>query len=458
VTKPRIRARCEACGHTEPRWLGRCPACGQWGSMVEEQVAAPRRGRTDASVRSSARPIVSVPAGDHARQPSGIAELDRVLGGGFVPGSVVLVGGEPGAGKSTLLLQAGSALAAATGPVLYCSAEESAGQVRERADRLGTLHPDLLLACETDVTAIAALIEHHHPRACIVDSIQTVDHPEASGIAGGVAQVRECAAVLVRLAKRLQVTIVLVGHVTKDGQLAGPRILEHLVDTVVEFDGDRHHALRLLRAVKNRFGPVGEVGCFEMTADGLRSVSDAGRLFVGEAAPDAAGVATTLVLEGRRLLACEVQALVASTTLANPRRVASGLDGARLAVLTAVLQQRVGLRLLERDIYVASVGGLRITEPAADLALALAVASSERDRPLPPGVIAIGEVGLAGEIRQVARMTDRLAEAHRLGFSTALVPAAYDGRSAGMRLERVRDVHSALAVTALNRAAVASHA
>jgi DNA repair protein RadA/Sms len=412
--------------------------------MVEEQVApaSARPGRARAE-QAAARAIGTVPTDEHRRQPTDIAELDRVLGGGFVPGSVTLVGGEPGAGKSTLLLQAGHALAAG-GPVLYCSAEESPGQVRSRAGRLDTLHDDLLLACETDVTAITDLIEEHKPRACIIDSIQTVEHPDVSGSAGGIAQVRESAALLVRLAKRVGVTMVLVGHVTKDGQLAGPRVLEHLVDTVVEFDGDRHHALRLLRAVKNRYGPVGEVGCFEMTGEGLRSVSDAGRLFVGEAAPDAAGVATTLVLEGRRPLACEVQALVVPTTLVNPRRVASGLDGARLAVLTAVLQQRVGVKLMERDIYVATVGGLRITEPAVDLALALAVASSERDRALPAGVIAVGEVGLAGEIRQVARLGDRLAEAQRLGFSAALVPAAYDGPDAGLRLQRVRDIHEAL--------------
>jgi DNA repair protein RadA/Sms len=419
--------------------------------MVEEQVtASPRRQPATGPASRSARPIGAVPTDEHQQQPSGIAELDRVLGGGFVPGSVTLVGGEPGAGKSTLLLQAGHALAA-RGTVLFCSAEESPGQVRARAGRLDTLHPDLLLACETDVLAIADLVTQHRPLACIVDSIQTVEHPDVNGIAGGVSQVRECAAVLVRLAKRLGVAMVLVGHVTKDGQLAGPRLLEHLVDTVVEFDGDRHHALRLLRAVKNRFGPVGEVGCFEMTGDGLRSVSDAGRLFVGEAAPDAAGVATTLVLEGRRPLACEVQALVVQTTLANPRRVASGLDGARLAVLTAVLQQRVGVELMQRDIYAAAVGGLRITEPAADLALALAVASSARDTSLRPGVIALGEVGLAGEVRQIARIGDRLAEAQRLGFTEALVPAAYDGADGGLRLSRVRDLREALMRSGLGR-------
>ncbi len=406
------------------------------------------------------RPVVTTPAApvpiadigfdDLSRQPVGIGELDRVLGGGFVTGSVTLVGGEPGAGKSTLLLQAADALADVAGTVVYCSAEESPEQIRGRAGRLGTLHPRLQLACHTDVTAIVSILDDHRPAACVVDSIQTVEHPDVAGVAGGVAQVRECASVLARTAKRLGITVVLVGHVTKDGQLAGPRTLEHLVDTVVEFDGDRHHALRLLRAVKNRFGPVGEVGCFEMTADGLRSVGDAGRLFVGEAAPDSTGVATTLVLEGRRPLACEVQALVAPTTLANPRRITSGLDGARLAVLTAVLQQRVGIGLLDRDIYAASVGGLRITEPAADLALALAVASGAIDRPLPLGVVALGEVGLAGEIRQVARMSDRLAEASRLGFGSALVPAAYDGADGGMSLYRVRDLHEALRAAGLH--------
>ncbi len=417
--------------------------------MTEETVAAPSRSAP--ATHAPPVPIGDVAVDEYVHHPAGIDELDRVLGGGFVTGSVTLVGGEPGAGKSTLLLQAAHALADVAGTVVYCSAEESAGQVRARAGRLGALHPRLQLACETDVTAIVELLEDQRPAACVVDSIQTVEHPDVAGVAGGVAQVRECASALARTAKRLGVTVVLVGHVTKDGQLAGPRTLEHLVDTVVEFDGDRHHALRLLRAVKNRFGPVGEVGCFEMTAGGLRSVSDAGRLFVGEAAPDSTGVATTLVLEGRRPLACEVQALVAPTTLVNPRRVASGIDSARLAVLTAVLQQRVGVGLLDRDIYAASVGGLRITEPAADLALALAVASGALDIALPSGVVALGEVGLAGEIRQVARLGDRLAEARRLGFRTALVPAAYDTADDGMTLHRVPDLHAALRATGLQR-------
>jgi DNA repair protein RadA/Sms len=450
MAKSRTRVRCSECGRSEPKWVGQCPDCGAWGTMAEEAVppAAGRAGPSATAPSLPARPIADVPVDEHPRAASGIGELDRVLGGGLVPGSVVLLGGEPGAGKSTLLLQAADALArGAAGRaqrVLYVSAEESPGQVRLRAERLGALAPGLLLACETDLAAVLGQVEAQAPDVLVLDSIQALTAPDVGGIAGGVAQVRECAAALVRVAKARGMATVLVGHVTKDGNLAGPRVLEHLVDTVCDLSGDRHHALRLLRATKNRFGPAGEVGCFEMAEAGLRSVADAGRLFVGETPEGTSGVAVTLTLEGTRPLACEVQSLVADTTLANPRRVASGLDGQRLALLVAVLDRRADVVLRQHDVYASTVGGVRLTEPAVDLALCLAVASSRGDVPVARGVVALAEVGLAGDLRLVAQTERRLAEAARLGFSAALLPHAYDGPDFGLQVHRARDVAGAL--------------
>ncbi|HUH06516.1 MAG TPA: DNA repair protein RadA [Egibacteraceae bacterium] len=451
MAKTRTQARCADCGDIEPRWVGRCPACGAWGTMTEETVRAsaaqPLRGQTLGRVGAgaAARPIGEVPLDAQRRAATGLGELDRVLGGGLVPGSVTLVGGEPGAGKSTLLLQAAQSLASAGRTVLYISAEESPAQVRLRADRLGALDERLLVAGETELPHVLALIEEHRPDLVVLDSIQAVRDPDLGGAAGGVGQVRECCAALIAAAKRLDVACILVGHVTKDGQLAGPRVLEHLVDTVCELNGDRHHALRLLQATKNRFGPVGEVGCFEMTAAGLAGIADPGQLFVGEAADGVCGVAVTIALEGRRPLACEVQALVAATGLANPRRVASGLDGARLNLLIAVLERRAGVRLADRDVYASSVGGVRLSEPGVDLALCLAIASSRRDHPVPRELIALAEVGLAGELRAVAQTERRLAEAARLGFRRAVLPAAYDGDEFGLQLSRAPDLPTALA-------------
>jgi DNA repair protein RadA/Sms len=448
MAKARTQARCSACGHVEARWVGRCPSCGEWGSFEQETVpgtgadAGPRLAAV-APLRPAV-PIREVPLDAHDRLSTGLGELDRVLGGGLVPGSVTLVGGEPGAGKSTLLLQAADALATAGKVVLYVSAEESTGQIRLRAERLGALAENLLLAGETELPGVLGLLAAHRPQVLVLDSIQTVHDPGLGGGAGGVAQVRHCAGVLTEAAKRDNVATLLVGHVTKDGSLAGPRVLEHLVDTVCELAGERHHALRLLTAVKHRFGAVGEVGCFEMGVDGLRGVEDAGRLFVGEAPDGTTGVAVTLALEGRRPLACEVQALVAPTALANPRRVASGLDGGRLGLLVAVLERRAGVRLTDRDVYASSVGGVRLTEPAVDLALCMAVASSRLDQAVPRDLVALGEVGLAGELRLVAQTERRLAEAARLGFSRALVPHAYTGDAFGLRLDRVRDLTGAL--------------
>lgn len=444
MAKARTQARCQACGHVEPRWVGRCPACEAWGTLEEETEprAEPRGGGRSTAVR--AQPIAEVSTDARARLATGSGELDRVLGGGLVAGSVTLVGGEPGAGKSTLLLQAADALARAGRTVLYVSAEESAGQVRLRAERLGAVDGGVLLASVAELPTILALVEAHEPDVLIVDSIQTVRDPEVGGVPGGLAQVRDGAAALTALAKRRGIAAVLVGHVTKEGTLAGPRVLEHLVDAVCDLEGDRHHALRLLRATKNRYGSVGEVGCFEMGEGGLTDVADAGRLFVGDA-EGATGVAVTLALEGSRPLACEVQALVAPTSLANPRRAASGLDGQRLHLLAAVLERRAQVALGEADLYASTVGGLRLTEPAVDLALCLAIASSRTERAVPAGLVALGEVGLAGELRLVAQTERRLAEAARLGFTRALLPRAYDGPAHGLALEREPDLRGALA-------------
>ena len=357
----------------------------------------------------------------------------------------MLLGGEPGAGKSTLLLQAAHSLAGRRRTVLYACAEESPSQVRLRAERLGALAEGVLISCEVDVATVLEQADACAPDLLVIDSIQTMRDPDVAGAPGGVTQVRECAARVVSAAKERGLATILVGHVTKDGQLAGPRTLEHLVDAVLELSGDRHHALRLLRAAKNRFGPVGEVGCFEMTGAGMEPVADAGRLFVGEAVPGTTGVVVTLALEGTRPLACEVQALVGDAEkLANPRRVASGLDPARLALLVAVLERHGKVKATDRDVYASTVGGLRLTEPALDLALCVALASSAEGRSTVPGLVALGEVGLAGEVRQVAQTERRLMEAARMGFETALLPAAYDGPASGLRLLRARDLRSAL--------------
>lgn len=448
MAKVQLAARCAECGCTQTRWVGRCPDCGAWGTMQEDAAAARSASAraTSGGGGAQARPIATVPLEGARRVPTGMAELDRVLGGGFVPGSVTLLGGPPGAGKSTLLLQAADAVAMQPGrTVLYLSAEESTTQVRLRAQRLEALCERLLLASTTDLQAVLALLEEHRPVLAVVDSVQALAHPDVSGAAGGTSQVRECAAALVAAAKRSGTAVVLVGHVTKDGSLAGPRALEHVVDTVLEIDGDRHHALRLLRAVKHRFGAVGEVGCLEMVGEGMRSVADAGRLFLGGALPGTPGIAVTMVLEGHRPLACEIQALVAPSALPAPRRVASGLEASRLHVLAAVLERRAGVPLASADLYCSTVGGLRLTEPAVDLALCLAIASSKTGVAVPHDLVVLGEVGLAGEVRTVAQTERRLVEARRLGFGSALLSPAYDGPDAGLHLKFGRDLGAAVA-------------
>jgi DNA repair protein RadA/Sms len=444
---------CTECGASTPRWVGRCPACGSWNTLVEEVVERTAPPRPAGSVRPAV-PVTEVAAQAGAHRPTGVDELDRVLGGGLVPGAVVLLAGEPGIGKSTLLLGVLARLAE-DGRVLYVCAEESREQVRLRAERLDALHHELYISAETDLGAIRTLILETNPRAVVVDSIQTIADPELAGAPGGVGQVREAAAQLVRLAKERGVATFLVGQVTKEGAVAGPKTLEHMVDVVLNFEGDQHHALRLVRCTKNRYGPAYEVGCFEMTETGLAPLADPSRLFLSARQAGVSGVACTVTLEGRRPLVTEVQALVVPTSLAMPRRTAQGLDPARLAILVAVLERRARVSLAGHDIFAATAGGVRLGEPSADLAVCLALASAARDWPVPADLAAFGEVGLGGELRPVPQLPRRLAEAARLGFRRALVPAERDGDPArladaagahDLRLTTVESVSESLAL------------
>jgi DNA repair protein RadA/Sms len=420
---------CSECGWRAPKWAGRCGECQTWGSVAEARqsgITAVAPGSTRVPLRagkprSPAIPIAQVDATAARARPTGMGELDRVLGGGLVPGAVVLLAGEPGVGKSTLLLEAG-ALAARSGPVLYVTGEESVAQVRQRADRIGALSDSLYLAAETDFAALLAHVEAIDPGLLIVDSVQTISAAGIEGVPGGVTQVREITAALTALAKQRTLTTVLVGHVTKDGSVAGPRTLEHLVDVVLSFDGDARGQLRMVRALKNRFGPTDEIGCFELGEEGLTGLPDPSGLFLSHRPDPVPGTCVTVTLEGRRPLVAEVQALVCPTNSELTRRVTSGLDSSRTGMVLAVLQRRAGVSVGKADIYAATVGGVRLTEPSVDLALALALASSVGDIGVPGDLVVIGEVGLAGEIRRVAGIPRRLAEARRLGFRRAIVP------------------------------------
>ncbi|NYH78980.1 DNA repair protein RadA/Sms [Actinopolyspora biskrensis] len=439
--------RCADCGRTVAKWVGQCPDCGQWGTVEEAAVQPASPSRVGAAAPSTpAKPIAEVDLDSARAVATGIDELDRVLGGGIVPGAVVLLAGEPGVGKSTLLLEAAHRWAAggSGGRSLYVTGEESAGQVRLRAERTGSLHPELYLGAESDLPSAVSHVEKLRPGLLIVDSVQTVQSGDTEGTPGGVTQVRAVTSALVALAKERGLPVILVGHVTKDGAVAGPRSLEHLVDVVLQFEGDRHSTLRMLRGVKNRFGPADEVGCFEQGDDGIAEVPDPSGLFVnGQQAP-VPGTAVTVIVEGKRPLLAEVQALVSPTQLSMPRRAASGLDSARVSMMLAVLDKRGNVKTGDQDVYAATVGGMRITEPAVDLPTALAVASAKLDVPLPAATIAVGEVGLAGEIRRVNSVGRRLAEAARLGFEHALVPPDTGTPPQGLRVTEVADLRSAL--------------
>ncbi|GIF11181.1 DNA repair protein RadA [Actinoplanes teichomyceticus] len=445
---------CDACGHQPPKWLGRCPECGEWGSIIESTVSAPLvSGRVVSSRMPAepARPISQISAAPARAVPTGVGELDRVLGGGLVPGAVVLLAGEPGVGKSTLLLDVAQQWASGAGtPSLVVSGEESVSQVRLRAERLGALHERLFLAAENDLGTVIGHLDAVKPGLLVLDSVQTVSAPGTEGVPGGVTQVRAVTAALVSIAKERGIATVLVGHVTKDGQVAGPRVLEHLVDVVLHFEGDKHSSLRLVRGVKNRFGAADEVGCFEMHEGGISSLPDPSGLFLTRYQEPVPGTCVTVAMEGRRALVTEVQALIGAEVQGSPRRTVSGLDSARLAMVLAVLERRTKqLKLYNREVFAATVGGIRLVEPSADLAMALAVASGGLDLAMAPTLVAIGEVGLTGEIRRVGAVGRRLAEAARLGFRVALVPpgcgsGSEAGTPKGMEVIEVGDLRSAL--------------
>ncbi|MBJ8345935.1 DNA repair protein RadA [Antrihabitans sp. YC2-6] len=451
MAKPKSSFRCESCQHTMPKWVGKCPDCGAWGSVAEAPaLAALPSGsggrRVPMLPTTAAVPISQVDGVATKANPTGIEELDRVLGGGLVPGSVVLLAGEPGVGKSTLLLEVVHQWArrSATDRSLYVTGEESAGQVRLRADRTGAVHDRVFLAAEADLATVLGHVEQVQPTLLIVDSVQTMFASDVDGVIGGVTQVKAVTTALTSLAKASGVAVLLVGHVTKDGAVAGPRTLEHLVDVVLHFEGDRHSTLRMVRGVKNRFGPSDEVGCFELRGDGIDGISDPSGLFLHHKGANVEGTAVTVAMDGKRPLLGEIQALLAPTQATIPRRAVSGLDYNRVAMVLAVLGSRCNIAVGTREVYAATVGGMRVTEPCADLAIALALISADKKKVLPGRVVALGEVGLAGEVRRVSGIGRRLAEAQRLGFDHALVPRDPGPVPAGMKITQVSTVGEAM--------------
>lgn len=429
MAKVKTEYFCSQCGWTGLKWVGQCRDCGAWGTISEGAASISSAQPTAIAPRTAASPISQVNAEVARARSTGVSELDRVLGGGIVPGAVVLLAGEPGVGKSTLLLDVAAKAAAdavlrGAGPVLYISGEESASQIKLRAERIGALHDHLLLAAEAHLETIIGHIQHEDPSLLILDSIQTVFSSEAEGAAGGVTQVRAVTSKLIAAVKERNLPVILVGHVTKDGGIAGPRVLEHLVDVVCQFEGDRHARLRLLRAVKNRYGPTDEVGCFDLNDTGIIGLPDPSGLFLSPTSADTPGTCVTVTLEGRRPMPTEVQALVAVTNGGSPRRTTAGIDHSRVAMMLAVMQARLGVDTASTDVYVSTVGGAKTSEPAADLATALAIMSAASDRLVKPGLVAFGEIGLTGEIRATVGVQRRLTEAARLGFKIALVPAA----------------------------------
>jgi DNA repair protein RadA/Sms len=426
MAKEKTSYVCTECGGASPRWMGQCPHCQAWNTLVETvaESATPAKNRFASLAKTAAvATLADIEASDVARTPTGIGELDRVLGGGIVEGGVVLIGGDPGIGKSTLLLQALDALQRTGVPTLYITGEESGAQVALRSRRLGLDHSQVKVLAEIQLEKMLATLAATKPAVAVIDSIQTVYSEQLTSAPGSVAQVRECAAHLTRAAKYSGTCIVLVGHVTKEGALAGPRVLEHMVDTVLYFEGDTHSSFRLVRAIKNRFGAVNEIGVFAMTEKGLKGVSNPSAIFLSQHAEPVPGSCVMVTLEGTRPLLVEIQALVDSGG-PSPRRLSVGLDRDRLAMLLAVLHRHAGVACMDQDVFVNAVGGVRISEPAADLAVMLAITSSLRGKPLPKGFIAFGEVGLAGEVRPAPRGQERLKEAAKLGFSVAIVPKA----------------------------------
>ncbi len=437
--------RCSECGWTTSRWVGRCGECQAWGSVAQGASATAARRVSSAAPVEPALPISRVPLDAARAIPTRIGELDRVLGSGITPGAVVLLAGEPGVGKSTLLLEVANRWARTGRRTLYVTAEESAAQVRLRAERTSAVVEGLYLAAEDDLGTVLGHIEQLDPELLVLDSVQTVQVPGTDAVTGGVAQVKEVTAALVRVAKQRAMPVMLVGHVTKEGTVAGPRTLEHLVDVVLSFEGDRHGGFRMLRATKNRFGPADEVGCFEMVESGIREVTDPSGLFTSRHSEPTPGTCLTISLAGRRPLLTEVQALVAPSGAPVPRRVTHGIEANRVAMLLAVLQRRAGVRLHTREVYVSTVGGARVSEPACDLATAIAIASAAGEVAFASPVVALGEVGLSGELRRVPGLDRRLAEAVRLGFTVALVPAGSSCRDQpGLKVVEVGSLSAAL--------------
>lgn len=424
---------CSDCGWTTVKWAGRCGECQAWGTVqqVGAQTGIVRKVKASIILESAtAKSITEVDAGKVAATPTGVGEFDRVLGGGLVSGAVILLSGEPGVGKSTLLLEVAAKVARGGDKVLYVSGEESVGQIRLRAQRTGAITPELYLATETDLSSVLGQIDAVQPGLILVDSVQTIASAEIDGAGGMPSQIREVAASLISVAKERGIPVILVGHVTKDGSIAGPRVLEHLVDVVCHFEGDRQTSLRFVRSLKNRFGPTDEVGCFEMTGEGIAEVPDPSGLFLSRGTTPVSGTCVTVAMEGRRALIAEVQALVVKTSAPQPRRVTNGVDSSRVSMLLAVLERRAGLRLGEHDVYVSTVGGVRLTEPATDLAIALAIASAIQDKPIAHNLVAYGEISLAGEIRKVSNGKQRASEASRLGFVRSVDSEVGDLRAA----------------------------
>ena len=419
MAKTKSEYRCSECGWSTAKWVGQCSSCQAWGTVSETTSVTKAKPAQISSARA-ARPITDIETSGEGHYPTGVQEFDRVLGGGLVPGAVVLLSGEPGVGKSTLLLEVAARLAKGGKKVLYVSAEESASQVKLRATRTSALSENLFLATETDLSSVLGQIAQVDPELIIVDSVQTVSSLDLDGVAGMPAQVREVASNLIRVAKESSTPLVLVGHVTKDGSIAGPRTLEHLVDVVCHFEGDRQTSLRFIRTLKNRFGPTDEVGCFEMSGEGIIEVPDPSALFVSVQQTSVSGTCITITVEGRRALRAEIQALVVKSGSPQPRRVTNGVDSARVAMLLAVLERRAGLSLSDRDVYVSTVGGMKITEPAADLAIAIAIASAVKDKPAAQSLAAFGEISLSGEIRGVTNPALRQSEAKRLGHKKVI--------------------------------------
>jgi DNA repair protein RadA/Sms len=448
--------QCSECGWTSAKWVGRCGECQAWGSVAEALVSrAPLAQRAAAGpVSAAAVPIAQVSVESSTFRSSGVPELDRVLGGGLVPGAAILLAGEPGVGKSTLLLEVAAQTSRYQRRTLYVTGEESASQVRLRADRTGGVHDELYLAAETDLGAILTHVEQVRPEVLVVDSIQTIGASGLDGVPGGVTQVKEVAAALIRVAKTRNITTIIVGHVTKDGSIAGPRVLEHVVDVVLHFEGDRDSRFRMVRALKNRFGPVDEVGCFDLAAEGITAVADPTGLFVENHRSQVPGTCVAVTMEGRRPMLAEVQALVTTSVLERPRRTTSGLDASRVAMILAVLQQHCGIALQSRDVFVSTVGGARLTEPASDLAIAIALATAATGVSPPQGVVALGEISLAGEIRKARDLPQRVSEAARLGFRVAVAPVERSAEPArrtvdGMTVVEVADLRGALTALGL---------